>query len=475
MGAHELRAQQPMKLSMEQCRDMALTTSEELKQADNSLRQAELDDKIAATARLPKIEGSATGAYVLPDIEMTGMELAMRGTYMAGLTLTQPIYTGGKISAGRQMARLGRQIADQQLRMTRMDVLVDADNAYWSYIAVRRKVRMLESYSTQMDTIYKQTSSAVAAGMAIENDLLRIEAKRTEIEYQLQRARNGADLCRMALCNVIGAPLDTAIEPTDTTFNIESPTAMSLDIARRPEVGLLEKQIDVNMQRIRDARSEMLPTVGLSAGYSYYGNIKLNGFADMGNGTTVPYTQEFRDVNMQRIRDARSEMLPTVGLSAGYSYYGNIKLNGFADMGNGTTVPYTQEFRDGIGIAMLAVKIPIFHWGESRKKLHKARYELDNSQLELQRNMRLMSIEAQQAVQNVEDGYRMIHTAESGLRQAEENLRVMRNRYAAAMSPLTDLLDAQSQWQQAQSNLIEAQTQYMIYRTDYLRATGQLE
>ena len=424
MGAHELRAQQPMKLSMEQCRDMALTASEELKQADNRLRQAELDDKIAATARLPKIEGSATGAYVLPDIEMTGMELAMRGTYMAGLTLTQPIYTGGKISAGRQMARLGRQIADQQLRMTRMDVLVDADNAYWSYIAVRRKVRMLESYSTQMDTIYKQTSSAVAAGMAIENDLLRIEAKRTEIEYQLQRAHNGADLCRMALCNVIGAPLDTAIEPTDTTFNIESPTAMSLDIARRPEVGLLEKQIDVNMQRIRDARSEMLPTVGLSAGYSYYGNIKLKGFADMGNGTTVPYT---------------------------------------------------QEFRDGIGIAMLAVKIPIFHWGESRKKLHKARYELDNSQLELQRNMRLMSIEAQQAVQNVEDGYRMIHTAESGLRQAEENLRVMRNRYAAAMSPLTDLLDAQSQWQQAQSNLIEAQTQYMIYRTDYLRATGQLE
>lgn len=424
MGAHELRAQQPMKLSMEQCRDMALTASEELKQADNSLRQAELDDKIAATARLPKIEGSATGAYVLPDIEMTGMELAMRGTYMAGLTLTQPIYTGGKISAGRQMARLGRQIADQQLRMTRMDVLVDADNAYWSYIAVRRKVRMLESYSTQMDTIYKQTSSAVAAGMAIENDLLRIEAKRTEIEYQLQRARNGADLCRMALCNVIGAPLDTAIEPTDTTFNIESPTATSLDIARRPEVGLLEKQIDVNMQRIRDARSEMLPTVGLSAGYSYYGNIKLKGFADMGNGTTVPYT---------------------------------------------------QEFRDGIGIAMLAVKIPIFHWGESRKKMHKARYELDNSQLELQRNMRLMSIEAQQAVQNVEDGYRMIHTAESGLRQAEENLRVMRNRYAAAMSPLTDLLDAQSQWQQAQSNLIEAQTQYMIYRTDYLRATGQLE
>lgn len=40
--------------------------------------------------------------------------------------------------------------------------------------------------------------------------------------------------------------------------------------------------------------------------------------------------------------------------------------------------------------------------------------------------------------------------------------------------PATDLLDAQSQWQQAESNLIEAQTQYKIYETEYLRATGSL-
>ena len=51
----------------------------------------------------------------------------------------------------------------------------------------------------------------------------------------------------------------------------------------------------------------------------------------------------------------------------------------------------------------------------------------------------------------------------------------MQNRYAAALSPLTDLLDAQSLWQQAQSNLIEALTQYKIYETEYLRATGRLE
>ena len=168
-------------------------------------------------------------------------------------------------------------------------------------------------------------------------------------------------------------------------------------------------------------------------------------------------------------------MLPTVGLSLGYTYYGNIKLHSMVDAGNGTFIPYTQEFRDGLGLAMLAVKIPIFHWGESRKKVRKARYGLQNAQLDLQRNTRLMSLEVEQAIRNVEDGYRLIQTAELALRQAEENLRVTRNRHTAQLAPLTDLLDAQSQWQQAESNLIEAQTQYRIYEAEYLRSTGRLE
>lgn len=419
-----IRAQEPLSLTLAECRERALAHSEELQQADNRLEQARLDRQIASTAALPNIEGSATGAYVLPDIDMMGMELRMRGTYMAGLTLTQPIYAGGKISAARRMARIGEEVAGEQRRMTRMDVLVETDNAYWTLVAVEGKVRMLESYAAQMDTLYTQTAAAVEAGMALENDRLRIEAKRSEIRYQLQKARNGADLCRMSLCRVIGADNDVRPVPADTLFRPAAPGVLQADLEARPELRMLKQQVALGEQQIRDARSAMLPTAGLSLGYTYYGNIKLNSMVDAGNGTFVPHT---------------------------------------------------QEFRDGLGLAMVAVKIPIFHWGESRKKVRKARFELRNAQLDLQKNTRLMSLEVEQAIRNVEDGYRMIQTAELALRQAEENLRVMRNRHAAQMAPLTDLLDAQSQWQQAASNRIEAQTQYRIYQTEYLRASGRLE
>ena len=416
-------AQQSLRLTQAECLKMALSHSEELQQADNAIRQAELDRKIATTAFLPNIEGSATGAYMLPDMDMMGMELRMRGTYMAGINLTQPIYTGGKITTGHRLARIGEEAAAEKFRMTRMDVLVEADNAYWTYIAVGRKVQMLESYCTQMDTLYRQTETALTAGMATENDLLRIEAKRTELHYQLQKVQNGADLCRMSLCRIVGADFDTRIEAVDTTFVVSQPGRLASDIHSRPELLLLEKQVAAEKEQIRMARADMLPTVGLGVNYMYYGNIKLNGMTDAGS----------------------------------------------------TMVPFSQEFRDGMGMAMLSVKIPIFHWGESRKKVRKAQYELRNAELDLQKNTKLLNIEVQQAIRNVQDGYRLILTAEKGLQQAEENLRVMRNRYAASMSPLTDLLDAQSQWQQAESNLIEAQTQYRIYETEYLRSIGKLQ
>lgn len=416
-------AQEQLRLSLTDCRQMALTNSEEMQQANIALQQAKLDRQIAKTAYLPKLDASATGAYILPDMDMMGMKLRMRGTYMAGINLTQPIYTGGKIRTGHRMAAIGEDVANEKRRMTRMDLLVEVDNAYWTYIAVKQKVRMLETYCAQMDTLYKQTETALMAGLATENDLLRIDTKRTEIHYQLQKARNGTDLCRMSLCRIIGAGSDSQIIATDTTFTVSQPGILDSSINSRPEIHLLEKQIAVSKEKITMERAEMLPTIALTASYMYYGNIKLNGMTNTGS----------------------------------------------------SMVPFSQKFNDGLGMAMLSVQIPIFHWGEARKKVRKAKYEMQNAELDLQKNAKLLNIEIKQAILNVQDGYKLIQTAEKGLEQAQENLRVITNRYTASMSPLTDMLDAQSQWQQAESNLIEAQTQYKIYETDYRRAMGILD
>ena len=123
---------------------------------------------------------------------------------------------------------------------------------------------------------------------------------------------------------------------------------------------------------------------------------------------------------------------------------------------------------------MLSVSIPLFHWGEGLKKVRKAKLSVDNAMLDLNRNTDLLDLEVRQATTNLKDGWNMISSARQALDLATENLRVMQNRYDEGVSPLTDLLDAQTQWQQARSNMIEAATQYQIYHTAWLRATGRL-
>lgn len=425
-GAYSQEAAVPsgerIDLTLEMCRQMALDHSEDLKKAGNALQQAELDRKIAGTAYLPNISASVTGAYMLPDLDVMGMDLIVRGCYMAGLSLTQPIYAGGKIISGRRLASIGQEASMEQERMTRADVIAGADEAYWTYIAVLWKVKMMDSYCDMMDTLSVQASAASSAGMAVDNDVLKVRSRRSELEYQMGKARSGAELCRLALCNIIGADENSMIVPADTVLNVPAPLTWGADVSGRPEVKLLEKQVEASEQMIRMTRADFLPTVGLSVGYTYFGNIRMRSYVDMGNGP----------------------------------------------------MPVTQEFRDGIGLAMLGVKIPIYHWGEGRKKVRKARLDLENARLDLEKNTRLLGIEARQAEQNLTDGYMLVGSAELALEQAEENLRVITGRYEAGMATLSDLMDAQSQWQQSCSNLIEAKTQYKIYETAYLKATGRL-
>lgn len=69
----------------------------------------------------------------------------------------------------------------------------------------------------------------------------------------------------------------------------------------------------------------------------------------------------------------------------------------------------------------------------------------------------------------------MIESARIAMDEADDNLSVMKERYEVGLNTLTDMLEAQAQWQTSYSNLIEARTQYRINYVDYLRAVGELE
>ena len=418
-------------LSLQECRQMALEQNEKIKTANNAVNKAKLDRQIAFAQYLPKVDGSFTMVHMktidILDQDFLGLSLQTRGTYLAGISVTLPLYAGGQITSANRLANIGQTVSQEKLRKTRMQVIADVDNAYYTLIAVHSKVQMLEAYARQMQELYDQVKLATDVQMATENDLLRIATKQNEVSYQLQKARNGEQLCGLALANVIGTDLEQTIIPTDTLFNGQSSMVngqYSEDFSTRPDLLLLQEQVKANEVLVKKSRSNYLPTVALVGRYSHYDNLKLKG---------------------------------------------NLTLPNINSLGINHTIS------GGNPVALLSVSLPIFHWGAELKKVKKAKIDLSDAKLQLQQSERGMRVEVRKAVQNITDSQRMVETATVGKQQADENLRVMRQKFDNQLCTMTDLLDAQSQWQQARSNLIEAQTQLKIYETEYLRVTGRLE
>lgn len=431
-------------LSLEKCRKMALQNSRELRRAENKVRQAELTRKEMLTHFFPQIEGSAMGLYA-KDMDILhskgdeiSLSLLLRGVYLCGFQLAQPLFVGGKIANGYKLTKTAEGLAQEQQRQQRASLLVDVETNYWTYLAVLGKLDMLTELKLQLDTLLVQVASTVGAGMATDYDLLQVQSAHSNIVYQLQRVQSGTTLCRLALSHILGVNADSLyILPDSTAINSALMKALnginnSADISQRPEVRLLQGNVKISELQVKMALADYLPTLGFSLGYTWFGNIKLHG-----------------EMNIEHI--------------------GEIRLR------NPFYATYTHEFSSSTPILIAQLKIPLTNWWEGAYKIKKAKIEVENSKLLLEENTELMRLEVKQAELNLSESHELIHSASIALRTAEEQLRIANNRYAAGLAPLSDLFNAQSSYSQAVSNYLESRTQCLIYHVKYLCATGCLE
>ena len=413
-----------IELSLNECRELALSNDEDMKIAQNRVVQADLDKGIAKTAYFPKFDINGAALYLTPNPSMgESMDISMRGVYMAGISLTQPIYTGGKIITGNKLAKLGREASADQLEATRMDVIAEAEKSYWMYVAVLAKIDMVKAYMVQLDSIYEYTKAAYEVGLTTELNVNRVESRRSELQYRLRQAQSGADLCRMALCRIIGAGEDEPVTPVEKLDSFQGPESAFYGIDGRPELNLAFKNIEVKKLDVKMALSDFLPVVGMQIGWNAFGNLKMTSYTPLPDGSVYPFTQ-------------------------------GIDYRGF--------------------MGALSVSIPVFHWGEGYKKVKKAKMEVENATLAYDKNRKLMELQARQAYSNYIDGFDLISSAGKAFREAEENLEAITEQYQVGLVTLTDLLEAQSQWHTSYANLIEAKTQYKINEVDYLRSVGKL-
>ncbi|MDR1667149.1 MAG: TolC family protein [Bacteroidales bacterium] len=344
-----------------------------------------------------------------PDMDIS---LKLNGSYMVGIRAEQPVYMGGKIRSARKMSLIGNEIAGLNRQLTRAEIIVMTDEAYWTFVKTVEMVKLAEVYRKVVTELLRNVQDAFDEGLKPRNDVLKVQVKVNEAELQLRKAENGVRLSRMNLCRIMGISLVTPVVAADS---LEFSSAVGIDRAaghtERPEYAILLKKNELKQEEISLIRSDFLPQAGIMANYGYVYGLKLNG----------------------------SPLLNKLSLSA-----------------------------------VVSVEVPLFHWGEGRNKIRSAEAERKIMEIQLDDAGEQMKLDLMQAINKCDEAALETELMRKSFEQAEENMKVSRDQYEAGMETLAGYLEAQTVWQQACVNLINAGTSQRYHETYYLKAAGKL-
>jgi outer membrane protein TolC len=403
--------------SLEKCREMALENNAKIRNAQLSVEAAEQAKKEAFTKYFPDI--SATGAGLVAEKPMLTMQSEhgatgmMKNELIGAVMAMQPLYAGGQIVNGNRLARAGVEASKLQQQMTADEVLLETERYFWQLVSLKEKMKTIAEADTMLRRVHNDARSAVEAGVANRNDLLRVELEQHRLSSARLKAENGLQMLKAAFGLHIGA--------ASGEFDVEQPAFDDLALPdgehdaaalqQRPEYQLLEKNVDIAALQVKMETGKNMPTVAVGAGYNY--------------------------MNFDRGRPA--------------------------------------EMEENFGMAFATVSVPLSGWWGGSHAIKKKKLELRAAETSRQEHADLLLLQMQNLHNELNEQYAQVQLAQQSIAVAEANVRMSEDQYKAGISILSDLLDAQNLLQQSRDQYVEAATEYCVKRAEYRQATGKRE
>lgn len=482
-----LPAQQ--RLTLEDCRQMAIDSNRELNQSAIEIQMAACDRGIARANYFPKVSATAAYLYNNQDINLIGdgtsqmlqnagtlvqgqlsgkigeltqaimsnpaaaqefmgspmwqtvlgalshtdvsgainqigsqlddaLHLDIQNVYVGAVSVTQPLFLGGKVIAANRIAALAEQLAKDKYDTKYQQIIVSIDQAYWQIVAIAAKKELAESYAGLLKKMTNDVTTMVAEGVATESDLLSVKVKANEANGMLLKATNGLSLAKMLLCKEIGMPLDSRIVLAD-----EGGETVPV-----PQV--------ISSKTIEDIWADRSEIKSLDIAAQIYDN---------------------------KVKMARADMLPTVAATASYMV-SNPNLN------NGFRNEFSGRFSAGV-----MVSIPIFHGYEAAYKTRKAKAEAQLFRSRLDDAREMINLEVSKYSNEQSEALENLRMAESNLDSAEENLRTATLGFEEGVVDANTAMAAQTAWLKAHSEYIESGIALQMAAVNLQRAQGNIK
>lgn len=345
------------------------------------------------------------GAFTVEDFTVG---IVKKGS-TAGLTLIEPLYTGGRISNYNKLANLQVDARNLQRDVADDKIVMDTEFLYYKILELHETDKTLAAMEKELEYIHQDAVNVWENGIVNKNDVLSVELAMDQLSALRIKANNGRNLLRRALAKHIGMP-DEDID-VDTTLNkdIIAPEQLAVSVQtavdNRSETRLLDLLVEKSVLERKIAAANMLPVLA-------------------------------------------------VGATASYSKFTSNNWN-----------PRVMGF--------VTVQLPLSSFWSERHEYKRKKIEEQKSNDFRKDKRELISLQIQDAYDNLVSTYKQTQVAQKSIARAEENMRINREHYREGLTTMTVLLDAQRQQQQALSQYNSAISEYLQAKTKYLILTGR--
>ncbi len=179
----------------------------------------------------------------------------------AGITLTQPLYAGGRISAGRRALAAGAAAEAASYDRRAQDLAAGVVEAYFGARAASEGVRFADDLLAQARETERFVQARNREGLALDSDVARATAFRASAEAERAAAAQRLGTARSALALLAG---DEAADATlSTPIEVSAPPpAVAGD---RPDLRAARLRRDAALAGVSAARGALLPEIGAQA------------------------------------------------------------------------------------------------------------------------------------------------------------------------------------------------------------------
>lgn len=414
---------QPQVITIEELFEIAESNSAQLRPAFSAQEEASREIAVARANRLPDINAQLSVSYIgdgfttrrnFSDYQRAPIPHLGDG---AAISVSQPVYAGGAITAGIELAELKSTAARYSTELRRDNIRFRLAGFYLDMYKCANLRTVVEKNIAQARLVLDEMHARHTQGMALRNDITRYELLVANLELQLIKLNNTLDILNNNLVSTAGLPESTVIVPDTTLLGRILPQADESAWQHEAEVNapalkLARTGVDISRKAERIVKAERLPKVGIRAAWTLDGPILVE--------------------------------VPPINRNLSYWY-----------VGVGVSYNLSSLYKSNKSLA------------RSRAATQTALDNLDAERENISLGVRADYVRYLEA-------YEELKTQTKSVELAERNYATTTTRYSADMALITDLLDAANAKLDAEQQLVNARINIIYYYYKLLFTTGKI-